>query len=89
MCKEMPVIPVNMVVDTKRIIGNNERLRRFHSPQKNLSMELPLRTSRLLSESGSEAQIGAHTFGAGRENLEKTWTSRMTLESNQHRSIIF
>jgi hypothetical protein len=23
MCKEMPVIPVDMVVDTKRIIGKN------------------------------------------------------------------
>jgi hypothetical protein len=25
MCKEMPVIPVNRVVDTKRVIGKNAR----------------------------------------------------------------
>jgi hypothetical protein len=28
MCKEMPVIPVNKVVDPKRIIGKNGGLRR-------------------------------------------------------------
>jgi hypothetical protein len=28
MCKEMPVIPVNSVVDTRRIIGKNGGLRR-------------------------------------------------------------
>jgi hypothetical protein len=28
MCKEMPVIPVNKVVDLKRIIGKNGGLRR-------------------------------------------------------------
>jgi hypothetical protein len=28
MCKEMPVIPVNRVVDKKRIIGKNEGQRR-------------------------------------------------------------
>jgi hypothetical protein len=28
MCKEMPVIPVNRVVDKKRIIGENGGLRR-------------------------------------------------------------
>jgi hypothetical protein len=28
MCKEMPVIPVNKVVDRKRIIVKNGRLRR-------------------------------------------------------------
>jgi hypothetical protein len=28
MCKEMPVIPVNMVVDPKRIIGKNGGPRR-------------------------------------------------------------
>jgi hypothetical protein len=28
MCKEMPVIPVNKVVDPKRIIRKNEGLRR-------------------------------------------------------------
>jgi hypothetical protein len=32
MCKEMPVIPVNRVVDTNRIIGKNggPRMRRGH-----------------------------------------------------------
>jgi hypothetical protein len=28
MCKEMPAIPVNKVVDPKRIIGKNGELRR-------------------------------------------------------------
>jgi hypothetical protein len=28
MCKEMPVIPVNMVVDQKRMLGKNGRPRR-------------------------------------------------------------
>jgi hypothetical protein len=28
MCKEMPIIPVNRVVDKKRIIGKNGGLRR-------------------------------------------------------------
>jgi hypothetical protein len=28
MCNEMPVIPVNRVVDTKRIIGKNGGMRR-------------------------------------------------------------
>jgi hypothetical protein len=36
MCKEMPVIPVNKVVDQKRIIGKNEgpRRRKGTPPQK-------------------------------------------------------
>jgi hypothetical protein len=32
MCKEMPVITVNRVVDPKRIIGENGRLRRRRTP---------------------------------------------------------
>jgi hypothetical protein len=44
MCKEMPVIPVNKVVDPKRIIGKNGRPRRRRgtrvADQKNISVSI-------------------------------------------------
>jgi hypothetical protein len=50
MCKEMPVIPVDKVVDKKRIVGKNGRLRRrrgtiFCSNTKNIHVDFRLGTA--------------------------------------------